>query len=195
MNLRAQVEISKAYGKAEWREDLKSLMRRTGCDGKRVMFLFSDTQVKRGAAGGCSACLPALNAREQGRHLLCRPQIKEESFIEDINNLLNSGEVPNMFATDEKMQVSSRRLWAAWPLGVLACWRASQATAPIACSDHGGCAPSGCQGWSRDAVPAMELFCIRMSITAAHCAGDEPHRQRATRAAACQPVAGQLLHH
>ena len=30
-------------------------------------------------------------------------QIKDESFVEDINNLLNSGEVPNMFAQDERM--------------------------------------------------------------------------------------------
>jgi dynein heavy chain len=28
--------------------------------------------------------------------------MKEESFLEDINSLLNSGEVPNIFTTDEK---------------------------------------------------------------------------------------------
>eukprot|EP00882_Tetradesmus_deserticola_P021900 GHRQ01023739.1.p4 GENE.GHRQ01023739.1~~GHRQ01023739.1.p4 ORF type:complete len:101 (-),score=38.06 GHRQ01023739.1:78-380(-) len=70
-----QVEISKTYGRTEWREDLKRLLRRTGCDAKHVMFLFSDSQ------------------------------IKDEAFVEDINNILNAGEVPNMFAADEKMQV------------------------------------------------------------------------------------------
>ena len=35
-------------------------------------------------------------------------QIKEESFLEDISNLLNSGEVPNMFAMDEKMEICSK---------------------------------------------------------------------------------------
>jgi hypothetical protein len=38
-------------------------------------------------------------------------QIKDEAFVEDINNILNAGEVPNMFPADEKMQVSS--LWSA----------------------------------------------------------------------------------
>jgi dynein heavy chain len=28
--------------------------------------------------------------------------MKEESFLEDINSLLNSGEVPNIFTADEK---------------------------------------------------------------------------------------------
>ena len=28
-------------------------------------------------------------------------QIKEESFLEDINNILNSGDVPNIYAQDE----------------------------------------------------------------------------------------------
>lgn len=72
-----QVEISKTYGRAEWREDLKRVTRRVGAEGKRVVFLFSDTQ------------------------------IKDEAFLEDINNMLNAGEVPNMFPQDEKMQVST----------------------------------------------------------------------------------------
>ncbi|KXZ55711.1 DHC8 protein [Gonium pectorale] len=42
---------------------------------KQVVFLFSDTQ------------------------------IKDESFLEDINNILNSGEVPNMFPQDERMTI------------------------------------------------------------------------------------------
>lgn len=32
-------------------------------------------------------------------------QIKEESFLEDIDSVLNSGEIPNIFAADEKQEV------------------------------------------------------------------------------------------
>ena len=32
-------------------------------------------------------------------------QIVKESFLEDINNILNSGEVPNLFAFDEMEQI------------------------------------------------------------------------------------------
>lgn len=32
-------------------------------------------------------------------------QIKEECFLEDINNILQSGEVPNLYAKDEVPQV------------------------------------------------------------------------------------------
>eukprot|EP00879_Flechtneria_rotunda_P029523 GHRR01031937.1.p2 GENE.GHRR01031937.1~~GHRR01031937.1.p2 ORF type:complete len:413 (+),score=155.94 GHRR01031937.1:2862-4100(+) len=32
-------------------------------------------------------------------------QIKDEAFVEDINNILNAGEVPNMFLADERMQI------------------------------------------------------------------------------------------
>ena len=33
-------------------------------------------------------------------------QIKDESFVEDINNLLNTSEVPNIFAAEEKAEVT-----------------------------------------------------------------------------------------
>ena len=58
-----QIEISKNYTSIDWHEDLKKMTRRAGAEGLSCVFLFSDTQ------------------------------IKEESFVEDINCLLNSGEV------------------------------------------------------------------------------------------------------
>jgi len=70
-----QPEISKSYGKTEWREDIKSVLKMAGCQNKPTVFLMTDSQ------------------------------IKEESFLEDIDSLLNSGEVPNLFAMDEKAEI------------------------------------------------------------------------------------------
>jgi len=38
--------------------------------------------------------------------LLTDTQIKEESFLEDVDSLLNTGEVPNLFAVDEKGELN-----------------------------------------------------------------------------------------
>lgn len=40
-----QIELSKNYGVAEWRDDIKRIMLKAGIENKPVVFLFSDTQV------------------------------------------------------------------------------------------------------------------------------------------------------
>jgi len=50
-------------------------MKKVGGEGKPTLFLFGDTE------------------------------IKDESFLEDINVILNTGEVPNLFAADEKTEI------------------------------------------------------------------------------------------
>ncbi|KAG9260637.1 dynein heavy chain 1, axonemal [Astyanax mexicanus] len=70
-----QIELSKNYGVAEWREDIKSIMMKAGLRNVQITFLFVDTQ------------------------------IKSESFLEDINNILNSGDVPNLYSADEQERI------------------------------------------------------------------------------------------
>ncbi|TKS70983.1 Dynein heavy chain 1, axonemal [Collichthys lucidus] len=70
-----QIELAKNYGQTEWREDIKNMMLKAGLQNEQITFLFVDTQIK------------------------C------ESFLEDINNILNSGDVPNLYATDEQESI------------------------------------------------------------------------------------------
>ena len=73
-----QPEISKAYGTLEWKEDIKKVLMVAGCDDRRIVFLLNDTQ------------------------------IKEESFLEDVDALLNSGEVDNIFEPEEKGVITEK---------------------------------------------------------------------------------------
>ncbi|CAH2307190.1 dynein heavy chain 3, axonemal [Pelobates cultripes] len=70
-----QIEITKNYTIIEWREDIKKIMLQAGVAGKNTVFLFCDNQ------------------------------IKDEIFVEDINMLLNTGDVPNIFPADEKAEI------------------------------------------------------------------------------------------
>lgn len=66
-----QIELSKNYGLTEWREDLRSILKKSGLQDQQIVFLFSDTQ------------------------------IKDEAFLEDLNNILNSGDVPGIYDVTE----------------------------------------------------------------------------------------------
>jgi len=71
-----QIEIKKIYRIAEFREDIKTLMKGVGGKGQPTSFIFTDNS------------------------------IKEEAFLEDINNILNTGEVPNIFTAEEKVELA-----------------------------------------------------------------------------------------
>uniref|UniRef100_A0A6Q2Z4C9 Dynein, axonemal, heavy chain 6 n=1 Tax=Esox lucius TaxID=8010 RepID=A0A6Q2Z4C9_ESOLU len=70
-----QIELSRGYNYDSFHEDLRRLYKMAGVEGKDMVFLFTDTQ------------------------------IVVEEFLEDINNMLNSGEVPSLFEKDELEQI------------------------------------------------------------------------------------------
>lgn len=66
-----QIELSRGYDYACFRDDLRKFYWNTGVANRETVFLITDTQI-----------------------------VKEE-FMEDIQNILNSGEVPNLFLGDD----------------------------------------------------------------------------------------------
>ena len=70
--------MTKTYGVQEWREDIKKILMTAGGDGQSAVFLLTDAQ------------------------------IKDESFIEDVNTLLNTGELPNLFTSEERADILER---------------------------------------------------------------------------------------
>ncbi|XP_015588713.1 dynein heavy chain 3, axonemal [Cephus cinctus] len=78
-----QVEMTRTYGHSEWRDDIKALLLKAGGEGRPTVFLFGDNQ------------------------------IKEETFVEDINMILNTGDVPNLYASEEKADILEKMMNAA----------------------------------------------------------------------------------
>ncbi|XP_063222655.1 dynein axonemal heavy chain 6 isoform X2 [Bacillus rossius redtenbacheri] len=70
-----QIELTRLYNYVSFHEDLRKLYFDAGANGEDSTFLFTDTQ------------------------------IVTEDFLEDINNILNSGDVPNLFDKDELEKV------------------------------------------------------------------------------------------
>eukprot|EP00892_Ulva_mutabilis_P009854 jgi/Ulvmu1/7240/UM035_0027.1 len=70
-----EIAVSKNYGKAEWHDDLRRVIRVAGEACKPVVFCLSDTQ------------------------------IQDESFVEDVSSLLNVYEVPNLFPASDIAQI------------------------------------------------------------------------------------------
>ncbi|CAK9824900.1 Dynein axonemal heavy chain 7 [Anthophora retusa] len=70
-----QVEVTQQYGVHQWHEDIKGILKRVTATELHSTFLFADSQ------------------------------IKEESFLEDMSNMLNSGEIPNIFTAEELAEI------------------------------------------------------------------------------------------
>lgn len=149
-----QVEIGKGYGRAEWREDLRRLLHRAGVAGTPTMFLLSDTQ------------------------------IRDEAFIEDINHLLNAGEVPNLFVQEDRIQARRGCCTGRWGKVCAYCVIVTSNTSttplflvspsvlivadPMHLSDSGSRSTNGGTSWCTDTAAAMEQLCSSLPLQHAH---------------------------
>lgn len=70
------IELSKSYGKSEFKEDLKLIYSETGLKNQPTSFVFDDSK------------------------------IIDDSFLKIINNILSTGEVPKLFNENEFEEVN-----------------------------------------------------------------------------------------
>ena len=70
-----QIDFSKDYTLVDWKIDMKNLLKKTGLEGSKVVFLVNENQ------------------------------LKDETILEDINSILISGDISNLFDADEKLSI------------------------------------------------------------------------------------------
>jgi len=68
----SQMQLVKGFNAESFKEYLRGLMKVAGLEGRQVVFLFTDVQVL------------------------------DEGFLEDVNSVLNSGEVPNLWSQEDR---------------------------------------------------------------------------------------------
>ena len=66
---------ARTIGLNEWREDIKRVLKTAGGQGRDVVFVVLDSQLQNAA------------------------------FLQDIDALLNSGQVPNLYSAEEKQEI------------------------------------------------------------------------------------------
>ena len=129
------IEISKTYGMNEWHEDIKKVLKLAGESNKKVVFLFADTQ------------------------------IKDETFVEDLSNLLNTYEVPNLLQNSDMVTVYE---------------------------NIGGRAKQAGMDGSKEQLYNFFLSEVRRNLHIVITL--QPHRRRLPRAAEEVPFTGELYH-
>ena len=70
-----RINLHKNYGQAEWLDDLRNLYKTLGIDNRKIVFSFADKD------------------------------IAQETFVEDINNILNVGELTSLFNAEDEEEI------------------------------------------------------------------------------------------